>query len=121
MKTVALPMWKEDEGVLTFEWILLLTLLTIGIVSGLTAVRDATITELGDVAQAMISLDQSYTIDYPLSVSVHVNDNTLASDSRYLDATGLFDHCRREEGLMDPAPTQGPQTDCNKLPLGGNP
>ena len=32
---------QEDDGVLSFEWILLLTLLTIGIVGGLTAARDA--------------------------------------------------------------------------------
>src|SRR5687768_12998587 len=43
---------REEDGVLSFEWVLLLTLLTIGIVSGLTAARDAIIDELGDIAQA---------------------------------------------------------------------
>ena len=54
--------------VLTFEWILLITVLVIGIVGGLSAVRDAMITELGDVAEAMIALDQSYTILPPWEI-----------------------------------------------------
>jgi Flp pilus assembly pilin Flp len=71
-------MWHEEDGVLTFEWVLLVTLLTIGIVSGLAAARDAIIDELGDVAQAMLALDQSFIIDTPLDVQVH---DTLSSGS----------------------------------------
>ena len=81
--------WREDEGVLTFEWILLITVLVIGIVGGLSAVRDALITELGDVAEAMISLDQSYTILDPWEV---VTPDCLpdgASNSDYTDAAAL--------------------------------
>ncbi len=55
--------WQEDDGVLSFEWVLLVTLLTLGLVSGLAAARDGFIDELGDVAEALICLDQSYTID----------------------------------------------------------
>ena len=55
MKHCIRRIWCEDEGVLTFEWVLLVTLLTIGVVSGLAAARDAVIDELGDVAQAMMS------------------------------------------------------------------
>jgi hypothetical protein len=39
----------EDHGTLTFEWILLITVLVIGVVGGLSAVRDGIIDELGDV------------------------------------------------------------------------
>lgn len=55
-------MWRENDGVLSFEWTLLLTLLTIGIVSGLSAARDAIIDELGDVAEAAQGIDQSYSL-----------------------------------------------------------
>ncbi|MGA2035959.1 MAG: hypothetical protein ABSG68_27230 [Thermoguttaceae bacterium] len=61
-------LWREDEGVLTFEWILLLTLLVIGIIGGLAAVRDAIIVELYNVGQAMIHLDQGYDVLGPYSV-----------------------------------------------------
>ncbi len=77
MKNVLARMWKEEDGVLSFEWVLLVTLLTIGIVSGLAGARDAIIDELGDVAQAMLALDQSYTIDFPLAVEVHTIDHQL--------------------------------------------
>src|SRR5262245_47694485 len=53
---------REEDGVLSFEGVLLLTLLKIGINSGLTADRDAIIDELGDIAQAAQAFDQSYSL-----------------------------------------------------------
>ena len=94
MKNVLARVWKEEDGVLSFEWVLLVTLLTIGIVSGLAGARDAIIDELGDVAQAMLALDQSYTIDFPLNVDVHTIDSSSASDSSFLDAL-LYIDCAR--------------------------
>lgn len=55
--------WNEDQGVLTFEWILLITVIVIGIVGGLSAVRDGVIDELGDVAEAVLHVDQSWTVE----------------------------------------------------------
>ena len=94
MKNVFVRMWKEEDGVLSFEWVLLVTLLTIGIVGGLAAARDAIIDELGDVAQAMLALDQSYTIAFPLLVQVHDPAVSSASDSSFTDAL-LFTDCSR--------------------------
>ena len=105
MKKMFVRLWNEDDGVLTFEWVLLVTLLTIGIVSGISAARDAIIDELGDVAQAMLSLDQSYTIDFPLNIEVHTVDATSASDSSFTDAL-IYTDCGRE--LL--APQQIPVT-----------
>ena len=94
MKKVLSRMWKEEDGVLSFEWVLLVTLLTIGIVSGLAAARDAIIDELGDVAQAMQALDQTYTIDFPLLVQVHAATTSSASDSGFIDAL-IYSDCGR--------------------------
>lgn len=94
MKKVLARIWKEDDGVLSFEWILLLTLLTIGIVGGIAAARDAIIDEFGDVAQAMLALDQSYTIAFPLLVEVHAPSTSSASDSSFTDAA-LYTDCSR--------------------------
>ena len=63
-------LWCEDEGVLTFEWIMLLTLLVIGVIGGVAGIRDAIIHEAQSVVGAIVSLDQSYTIVAPLAVSV---------------------------------------------------
>jgi Flp pilus assembly pilin Flp len=87
-------MWKEDDGVISFEWTLLITLLTFGIVSGVAAARDAIIDEFGDAAQAMLAIDQSYTIAFPLSVAVHVSTTSSASDSSFTDAL-IYTDCER--------------------------
>ena len=71
MKKWFARMWREEDGVLSFEWTLLASLLTVGAVSGIAAVRDATIDEMGDLSQAMLSLDQSYSIQAPLIIGVH--------------------------------------------------
>ncbi|MBN2474986.1 MAG: hypothetical protein JXB62_10290 [Pirellulales bacterium] len=86
MKRMLHRAWREDEGVLTFEWILLITVLTIGIVGGLSAVRDAVITELGDVTQAVVSLDQSYAILAPWEIAVADCAQDGAVGSIYVDA-----------------------------------
>jgi Flp pilus assembly pilin Flp len=65
-------MWREDEGVLTFEWILLITLLVIGVVGGISVVRDAINVELLDVADAILTLDQSYTVCTPITAGVGI-------------------------------------------------
>ena len=102
-----LRLWREDDGVLSFEWTLLVTLLTIGIVAGLSAARDGIIDELGDAAQAMVALDQSFTIDFPLNVDVHTDDPSSASDSSFTDAMIYTDCDRVQIGPID----QGPATD----------
>ncbi len=48
---------KSRRGVLTLEWILLITVLVIGIIGGLGAVRDATVSELVDLAEAIEALN----------------------------------------------------------------
>ena len=63
MNSLAKQICSDDRGTLTFEWVLLITLLVIGVVGGLSAVRDSIITELGDVAGAAVNIDQSYTVE----------------------------------------------------------
>ncbi len=56
--------WQNEQGVLSFEWVLLITVLVIGIVGALSAVRDSIIDELGDMAGATVAIDQSYTVTF---------------------------------------------------------
>ena len=92
--------WNEEDGVLSFEWTLLVTLLVLGIVGGLAAARDAVTDELGDVAQAMLALDGSYTIDYPLQLLISDDGSPpvivgKASDSGFIDVL-LYADCARQ-------------------------
>ena len=103
MARILLQAWQEEDGVLSFEWTLLATMLTIGIVSGLAAARDGVVDELGDVAQAMLSVDGSYLISQPLAIvvdsdgaggepAVHTGGG---SDSSFQDAL-IYTDCDRD-------------------------
>ena len=99
--------WREDDGVLSFEWVLLTTLVVIAVIGGLAAARDAITDELGDAAQAMLALDNSYTIAYPLLLSIDTDPADgvpggpvgLASDSSFLDVQVFVDCARVPQEL----------------------
>jgi Flp pilus assembly pilin Flp len=61
MNRFLIQIWREDDGVLSFEWTLVATLVVFGIVGGLAAARDVIIDELGDVCQAVVGFDQSFS------------------------------------------------------------
>ena len=92
-------LYNDESGVLTFEWILLITVLVIGIVGALSAVRDAINTELGDVAEAMVALDQSYYISWPWDVAVPDSDADGASNSYFKDGGFIYQERASENDL----------------------
>jgi Flp pilus assembly pilin Flp len=92
----------EDDGVLSFEWTLLSTLLAIGIVGGISAARDAIVDELGDTAQVMLAVDQSYHIGMPLRVLAHDTNSSSSADSGFIDAA-LYSDCVRPLGDLPAA------------------
>lgn len=73
----------DDSGVLTFEWILIITVLVIGVIAGLASVRDAISAELADIAQAMGSVDQSYTYS---GVKTEISQGVGAQTQTFFDA-----------------------------------
>ena len=96
-------LYNEESGVLTFEWILLITVLVIGIVGALSAVRDAINTELGDVAEAMVALDQSYYICWPWEVSTPDQVADGASNSYFKDGAFIY----QERAIEPPVNGEG--------------
>jgi Flp pilus assembly pilin Flp len=88
MNNFARKLWTEEDGVLSFEWTLLVTLVVIGVVAGLAGARDAIIDELGDAAQAMLALDDSYSLDQPLAIIVDVNPGEDPNPVQPGSATG---------------------------------
>ncbi|MGV3605686.1 MAG: hypothetical protein ACO1RA_04700 [Planctomycetaceae bacterium] len=101
MATMIQSVWQEDDGLLSFEWVMLVTLLTIGVVAGATAARDGIIDELGDSAESMLAVDGSFRIDFPLQVSINpdgAGPGTVvgqASDSQFVDGERFTD-CDRD-------------------------
>jgi Flp pilus assembly pilin Flp len=113
MKRLA-RIWQEDDGVLSFEWTLLVTLLTIGVVGGLAAGRDAIIDELGDVAEAAQGIDQSFSLS-GLTLSLTINglaftSTTAASTFQETAADTVFTDCARADSPAgQPGANDGPE------------
>jgi Flp pilus assembly pilin Flp len=107
MKSSLTKLWQEDDGVLAFEWTLLLTLLVIGIVGGVAGARDAIIDELGEVAQEKHAVDLSSTLAAPLQVNVHTSAVSSASDSSFIDALLYVDCDSTFPGPPDQQPAPG--------------
>ncbi len=62
MKTMWTRFWQDEAGfVISTELIFVATIVVIGMVTGLTTVRDQVSLELADVADAVSELDQSFS------------------------------------------------------------
>jgi len=101
-------LWHEQDGVLSFEWTVLASLLTVGVVAGIASVRDAVTDEMGDLSQAMVQLDQSYYIEPPLGIRVHTVGGaggrfgfggSAASGSQFIDFSSYQDCYRADSHL----------------------
>ena len=62
MRNLMVRLWNDDCGALiAAEWVFVATILVLGAITGLVAVRQAVIAELHDVANALLALNQSYS------------------------------------------------------------
>lgn len=62
MKNILSRLWADEAGfVVSSELILIATIIVIGLITGLTTVRDQVNTELADVADAISEINQSYS------------------------------------------------------------
>ena len=58
---IAHKLWNDElGGLLSAEWIFIFSILTCGVVVGMTAIRDALVNELNDISPAIGAVDQSY-------------------------------------------------------------
>jgi len=63
MKQLFARLWKDDAGaIIASEFLFVVTILVIGIIVGLANVRDAVVTELSELANALLALSQGYSI-----------------------------------------------------------
>jgi len=58
-----LKLWNDDcgGGSISIEWVFFVTIVVLGSITGLVAVRQAIISELTEVAQALMALNQSFS------------------------------------------------------------
>lgn len=79
-------LWNDESGaILTFELILIMTILGIGMIVGLNSIKTAVTTEAVDVATAVGSINQSY------SYNGLMDCGSMTAGSSVLDETDMCD------------------------------
>jgi Flp pilus assembly pilin Flp len=64
MRRIMLKLWKDDCGALiAVEWLFIGTILVIGLVAGLTTLRNHVVNELEEFGNAVSGLNQCYKIE----------------------------------------------------------
>ena len=109
-------LWNDEAGaILSAEVVLVATILVIGVVTGLTSVRDAVVTELADVGQAIANVDQSYTVHGSLAHSSATANFGFVDNYDYCDRndSGFNTRCVVICGNAFAAPVNGPDGDSN--------
>lgn len=82
--------WLDENGfVLSSELVLVVTILVIGLVAGLSTMRDALLTEMMGVSGALTSLNQSYRIP-----AVAGPNGTAVAGSQYIDYSTLINSAK---------------------------
>ncbi|MCA9227985.1 MAG: hypothetical protein KDA47_20330 [Planctomycetales bacterium] len=89
-------LWNDESGaVISGEVVLTATILVIGVVVGLKSVRDAVVTEICDLAQAVSNLSQSYSYS---GVDGH---SSGAAGAFFQDAGDFCDTAETDVGRTD--------------------
>jgi Flp pilus assembly pilin Flp len=57
-----LRLWKDDAGIVALEYLLVATIVGLGLVVGLSAFEQAMNTELTELANAILAVDEGYYI-----------------------------------------------------------
>jgi hypothetical protein len=81
MRNLMVKLYNDDCGALiASEWVFVATILVLGAITGLVAVRQAVIAELHDYANALVALNQSY------SFSGQSNCESSTAGSQFTDS-----------------------------------
>jgi Flp pilus assembly pilin Flp len=79
-------LWNDETGaVVSAELVVVMTILVVGVITGLSSLRDAVITELADTGAAIGQLDQSYQI------AAVTTPGASTAESRYEDQPDYCD------------------------------
>ena len=101
MKKMLLRLWKDEGGfIVTVELILIATILVIGLIAGLTTLRDAVVAELGDTAQAFGAINQSWSAS-----GIDDGQNSGSGAMSFVDNADGFDTTDSSGGSLQGAST----------------
>ncbi|MBX3413970.1 MAG: hypothetical protein KF708_14865 [Pirellulales bacterium] len=79
--------WRDEQGaIVASELLLIATLLVIGLIAALAAIRSAVVTELGDFAASVGTMNQSFSVGGTSSA-----DGSFTAASAFADAADSGD------------------------------
>jgi Flp pilus assembly pilin Flp len=107
MKKVMQRLWRDEAGfILSAELVLIATVAVLAMIVGLSAARDGVNSELGDIGQAINSLNQSYTINGIQGHSAAVNASAWLDNTDFCDKAGP-DTAAADESCITHTPGAG--------------
>ena len=80
MRNLLMKLWQDDDGIVALEYLLVATIVGLGLVVGLAAVEGALDNELTELANAITVLDQSYSFTGVSISGIASKSGTFASD-----------------------------------------
>jgi Flp pilus assembly pilin Flp len=84
MRNLILKWWHDDNGaVIASEYLFLATIMVVGIIVGLTNVRDAVRTEMTELANSYLALSQGYAVAGQVGCCAST-DGSMAIDTPYV-------------------------------------
>lgn len=91
-------LWNDENGfVVSTELVLIATVLVLGMIVGLTTLRDQVIAELADVAAAFSNSNQSYSYSGITGHSSSTSGSLFNDNTDFCDINGdpstTFSHC----------------------------
>ncbi|MGH7173433.1 MAG: Flp family type IVb pilin [Gemmataceae bacterium] len=86
MRKMILKLWRDDAGIVALEYLLLATIVGLGLVVGLSNLEIALDNELTELANAVTALDQSYSF-----MSVYGRGFRFGMPTSYKAGTNAYD------------------------------
>lgn len=93
-------LWRDEAGfVVSTELVLVATIVVIGLIVGLTSIRDQVVQELGDIAAMISQLNQSYSFS---AITGHHSTTGGSFGNDQADSCDTFDPiCQQVEICID--------------------
>src|SRR5947209_15638647 len=96
MRRVLRKLWQDDAGIVALEYLLVATIVGLGLVVGLAALYEALTAELTELSNAILALDQSYEFT---GLTTFSGGNTSGGEGS--SGTGVVIGHRRGSGAID--------------------
>jgi Flp pilus assembly pilin Flp len=84
MRNVFSQLWNDDNGVVGLEYLVLATIIGLGLIVGVTTVAIAVATEYNELAQSITNLNQGWTSDTFTTCVASKQGASTADQSTYL-------------------------------------